>query len=85
MLHSAEKEDFCLTKIFPIRLGSSSCGHTTRYVIIGQECELSHQGTDADFDMIVQRYRDMNGKVDAFGVGGREGCSFGTNVMEASH
>jgi hypothetical protein len=59
-------------KILSISVGSSSRDHTTRHVFLGQECELSRQGTDGDFDKAVQRYADMDGKVDAFGVGGVE-------------
>jgi hypothetical protein len=39
---------------------------------LDQECELSRQGTDGDFDKAVQRYAECDGKVDAFGVGGVE-------------
>jgi len=59
-------------KILSISVGSSSRDHTTRHVFLGQECELSRQGTDGDFDKAVQRYADLDGKVDAFGVGGVE-------------
>lgn len=61
-----------MKKILSISVGSSSRDHTTRYNFLGQECELSRQGTDGDFDKAVQRYADMDGKVDAFGVGGVE-------------
>jgi len=36
------------------------------------ERQLGLQGTDGDFDRYVQMYRDNDGKVDAFGVGGAE-------------
>lgn len=61
-----------MKKILSISIGSSSRDHTTRHVFLGQECELSRQGTDGDFEKAVQRYADMDGKVDAFGVGGVE-------------
>ena len=61
-----------MKKILSISVGSSSRNHTTRHTFLGQECELSRQGTDGDFDKAVQRYRDMDGQVDAFGVGGVE-------------
>ena len=61
-----------MKKILSISIGSSSRDHTTRHNFLGQECELSRQGTDGDFDKAVQRYRDLDGKVDAFGVGGVE-------------
>jgi hypothetical protein len=61
-----------MKKILSISVGSSSRDHTTRHTFLGQECELSRQGTDGDFEKAVQRYYDMDGKVDAFGVGGVE-------------
>ncbi len=61
-----------MKKILSISVGSSARDHTTRHVFLGQECELSRQGTDGDFEKAVQRYRDMDGKVDAFGIGGVE-------------
>lgn len=61
-----------MKKILSISVGSSSRDHTTKHVFLGQECELSRQGTDGDFEKAVRRYADMDGKVDAFGVGGVE-------------
>lgn len=61
-----------MKKILSISVGSSSRDHTTRHTFLGQECELSRQGTDGDFEKAVQMYRDNDGKVDAFGVGGAE-------------
>jgi len=59
-------------KILSISTGSSARDHSTRHVFLGQECELSRIGTDGDLDKAVQMYRDLDGKVDAFGVGGSE-------------
>ena len=61
-----------MKKVLSISVGSSSRDHTTRHVFLDQECELSRQGTDGDFEKAVQRYYDLDGKVDAFGVGGAE-------------
>lgn len=61
-----------MKKILSISVGSSSRDHTTRHTFLGQECELSRQGTDGDFEKAVQRYKDLDGKVDAFGAGGVE-------------
>jgi hypothetical protein len=59
-------------KILSISVGSSSRDHTARHTFLGQECEISRQGTDGDFEKAIQRYADLDGKVDAFGVGGLE-------------
>jgi len=64
--------EISMKKILSISVGSSSRDHTTKHVFLGQECELSRQGTNGDFEKAVQRYADMDGKVDAFGVGGVE-------------
>lgn len=61
-----------MKKILSISVGSSSRDHTTKPVFLGQECEISRKGTDGDFEKAVQLYRDQDGKVDAFGVGGVE-------------
>lgn len=61
-----------MKKILSISVGSSSRDHTTRHVFLDQECELSRQGTDGDFNKAVQQYAECDGKVDAFGVGGVE-------------
>ena len=61
-----------MKKIISISVGSSSRDHTTRTTFLGQECEISRQGTNGDFDKAVQRYQELDGKVDAFGAGGVE-------------
>lgn len=59
-----------MKKILSISIGSASRDHTTRHVFLGQEFEITRHGTDGDVDKAVQLYREMDGKVDAFGVGG---------------
>lgn len=61
-----------MKKILSISIGSSSRDHTTRHEFLGQECEISRQGTNGDMAKAVQRYKELDGKVDAFGVGGVE-------------
>ena len=61
-----------MKKILSVSLGSPSRNHTTRHVFLEQECELSRQGTGADFEKALAMYREYDGKVDAFGVGGLE-------------
>jgi hypothetical protein len=59
-------------KILSISVGSSSRDHTTRHEFLGHECEISRQGHNGDFNKAIQHYREMDGKVDAFGAGGVE-------------
>ncbi len=61
-----------MKKILSISVGSAARDHTTKHVFLGEECELSRQGTNGDFEKAVQRYRELDGKVDAFGAGGVE-------------
>lgn len=61
-----------MKRILSVSLGSESRNHTTRHVFLGEECELSRKGTNADFDKALAMYREYDGKVDAFGVGGLE-------------
>jgi hypothetical protein len=59
-----------MKKILSISIGSALRDHTTHHVFLGQEFEITRQGTNGDVEKAVQLYREMDGKVDAFGVGG---------------
>jgi hypothetical protein len=61
-----------MKKILSVSLGSDSRDHTTRHTFLGQECELSRKGTNADLEKALEMYRQYDGVVDAFGVGGLE-------------
>jgi hypothetical protein len=61
-----------MKNILSISVGSSSRDHITMHEFLGQECHLERRGTDGDFDKAVALYAELDGKVDAFGVGGAE-------------
>jgi len=61
-----------MKKIVSISVGSASRDHITRHEFLGEACEISRVGTNGDFEKAVQMYRDLDGKVDAFGAGGVE-------------
>ena len=61
-----------MKKILSISVGSASRDHTTRSEFLGQQVELSRQGTSGDLTRAVKLYKHFDGKVDAFGVGGLE-------------
>ena len=61
-----------MKKVLSVSLGSTTRDHSTEAEFMGQHFWLSRQGTDGDFDRCIQMYRDNDGKVDAFGVGGTE-------------
>ncbi len=61
-----------MKKVLSVSIGSISRDHTTRREFLGQEVELSRQGTNGDLDKAIEMYKAYDGKVDAFGVGGLE-------------
>ncbi len=61
-----------MKKVLSVSLGSSTRDHTTEAEFLGEHFWLSRQGTDGDFARYLQMYREYDGQVDAFGVGGAE-------------
>jgi len=61
-----------MKKVLSISLGSSTRDHTTEAEFLGQHFWLSRQGTDGDFKKYLQMFRENDGQVDAFGIGGAE-------------
>jgi len=61
-----------MKRIISISVGSPQRDHTTQVNFLGHDCELSRQGTNGDFDKAIELYKELDGKVDAFGIGGAE-------------
>lgn len=61
-----------MKKVLSISMGSSSRDHTTEAEFLGQSFWLSRQGVDGDMARYIQRFRENDGQVDAFGLGGTE-------------
>ena len=61
-----------MKRIISISVGSSARDHTARHTFLGQECEISRRGTNGDFQKAIELYKELDGKVDAFGAGGVE-------------
>jgi hypothetical protein len=61
-----------MKKIVSVSVGSSTRDHKTQVNFLGQLCELSREGTDGDFEKAIKVYEELDGKIDAFGVGGAE-------------
>jgi hypothetical protein len=59
-----------MKKVLSVSLGSSTRDHIVETEFAGERFWLSRRGTDGDFDRYLQMYRENDGKVDAFGVGG---------------
>jgi len=61
-----------MKKILSISLGSSSRDHSAVHEFLGEKCEISRIGFNADLEKAIAAYKEYDGKVDAFGVGGVE-------------
>jgi len=59
-----------MKRVLSISLGSSTRDHTTEAEFLGERFWISRRGTNANFEKALQLYREYDGKVDAFGVGG---------------
>jgi hypothetical protein len=59
-----------MKKIVSVSLGSSSRDHRARVTFMGEEFDISRVGTDGKLDAAIAMVRDLDGKVDAIGLGG---------------
>jgi len=53
-----------------ISLGSSSRNKTVDIQLLGETIRMERLGTDGDMQKAANLYAELDGKVDAFGVGG---------------
>jgi hypothetical protein len=60
-----------------VSLGSVTRDKKVTITLFGEEVTIERIGTDGDVEKAIQLYNDMDGKVDAFGVGG---IDLGLNV-----
>ncbi len=51
-------------------IGSSKRDHTVELELFGQPFRIRREGTDGDMDRAVARLSELDGRVDAFGLGG---------------
>lgn len=58
--------------VVSVSLGSSRRNHRTETTLLGHPITLERIGTDGDQKKARQLYLEMDGKVDAFGVGGAD-------------
>lgn len=59
-----------MKRIVSVSLGSSKRNHTATLQILGEEVVVERIGTDGNIDKAVTLIQEMDGKVDAFGMGG---------------
>jgi len=55
-----------------ISLGSSKRDKAVEVELLGEKISIERIGTDGDMEKAAQLYKEMDGKVDAFGVGGAD-------------
>jgi hypothetical protein len=61
-----------MKKIVSVSVGSPTRDHKTQVEFLGEMCELSREGTNGDFEKAIELYKQYDGNIDAFGVGGAE-------------
>lgn len=59
-----------MKRVVSVSLGSSKRNHTVNLTVLGQEFQIERIGTDGDMAEAIRLVRELDGKVDAFGMGG---------------
>lgn len=59
-----------MKRVVSVSLGSSRRDHHVNTVLLGTEFEISRRGTDGDFDKALSILAELDGNVDAIGLGG---------------
>ncbi|MEW6192704.1 MAG: quinate 5-dehydrogenase [Bacillota bacterium] len=59
-----------MKRVVSVSLGSSKRDHTVTVDILGETFEISRRGVDGDFEKAMALLRELDGKVDAVGLGG---------------
>ncbi len=55
-----------------ISIGSSKRNKTVEVTLLGEKVSIERIGTDGDIEAAALKYKELDGKVDAFGVGGAD-------------
>ena len=56
--------------VVSVSLGSSSRDHRAHVNLLGEEFDISRVGTDGKLDVALKKIEELDGKVDAIGLGG---------------
>ena len=59
-----------MKRAISISIGSSKRDKAVEIELLGEKVRMERIGTDGDMEKAARLYRDLDGKVDAFGVGG---------------
>src|SRR3972149_307044 len=61
-----------MKRAISISIGSSKRNKAVEVELLGEKVSIERIGTDGDMEKAAQLYQEMDGKVDAFGVGGAD-------------
>ncbi|MHB8704677.1 MAG: quinate 5-dehydrogenase [Candidatus Tyrphobacter sp.] len=56
--------------VVSVSLGSSKRDHHARVTLLGEEFDITRSGVDGKLDAAIAKVRELDGKVDAIGLGG---------------
>jgi hypothetical protein len=59
-----------MKRIVSVSLGSSKRDHAFETEFLGEQFRIERIGTNGDWDKAIQLIKDLDGKIDAFGMGG---------------
>ncbi|RJX20943.1 MAG: quinate 5-dehydrogenase [Ammonifex sp.] len=59
-----------MKRVVSVSLGSAKRDHTVNVEILGQTVEISRRGTDGDLEKALALLQELDGKIDAVGLGG---------------
>lgn len=62
-----------------VSLGSSKRDHEVKVKLLDEEFSIARRGTDGDLDRAIDLLRELDGKVDAIGLGGIDICLYSGN------
>jgi len=57
-------------RVISVSLGSSKRNHAVELELFGEQCVIERIGTDGDLAKAIEMVKELDGKVDAFGMGG---------------
>jgi hypothetical protein len=70
-------------EVVSVSIGSSNRNHEVDVELLGQNFKIRRVGTDGDVEAALAMFRDLDGKVDAFGLGGICFCLVGPGGRES--
>lgn len=59
-----------MKKVVSVSLGSSTRDHSARVNLMGEDFDISRVGTDGKLDAAIAKVKELDGHVDAIGLGG---------------